>query len=136
MLKKLAAEKWIQAKSTSEKGRKKVLYTLTAKGEKRLAAWLEIPPAEGPRREELILKLFFGSKTRIPVLIRHLEARRNAAKAIADQYAGWLNMLKAQNESYTPFQIITLRGGVAMSKAFVEWADESLATLRQMQSGK
>jgi PadR family transcriptional regulator, regulatory protein AphA len=136
VLKKLTAEKLIQAKSISEKGRKKILYTLTAKGGKRLAAWLEIPPVEGPRREELILKLFFGSKTRIPVLIRHLEARRNAAKAIADQYAGGLNMLQTQGESYTPFHIITLRGGIAMSKAFVEWADESLAELNRMRRSR
>ena len=29
-----------------------------------------------------------------------------------------------------------LRGGVAMGKAFVQWADESLATLKQMRSAK
>ncbi len=53
-----------------------------------------------------------------------------------EQYAGWLKDLEKQKESYTPFQLITLRGGVAMSKGFVQWADESLKTLSQMKRAK
>jgi DNA-binding PadR family transcriptional regulator len=136
VLKQLAAEKLIRARATTENGRKKILYAITAKGEKRLAAWLEEPPEEGPKREELILKLFFGSKTKIPVLIGHLQTRRDRAQAIVDQYSGWLKIIQGQRESYTPFQTMTLRGGIAMAKAFIQWADESLATLSRMKGTK
>jgi DNA-binding PadR family transcriptional regulator len=136
VLKRLAADKLIRARALRQDGRRKVLYTITAKGEAYLATWLQRPPEDGPRRDELILKLFFGSKMEIPVLVRHLQARRDQAQAMADQYSGWLGMVGAQKQTYTPFQLMTLRGGIVMSKAFVEWADESLATLRRMEKGK
>jgi DNA-binding PadR family transcriptional regulator len=135
VLKRLAAEKLIRPRTIGN-GRKKIVYAITAKGEAQLAAWLQPTPEDTPIRDELVLKLFFGSKTDLPVLVRHLQARRDRAKAMADQYSAWLPMIETQKETYTPFQLMTLRGGIALSKAFVEWADESLATLRRMERGK
>jgi PadR family transcriptional regulator AphA len=136
VLRRLASEKLIRARATRETGRKRILYAITAKGEKRLRSWLENPPEPEKPRDELILKLFFGSKTEIPVLIRHLQAHRDRVKTASQQYAGWLKEVENQKESYTPFQVMTLRGGVAMSAAFVQWADESLLTLSRMKSPK
>jgi PadR family transcriptional regulator, regulatory protein AphA len=136
VLKQLTSDKLIRARADKENGRKRIVYTITAEGRKRLGAWLEKPPERGPHRDELILKLFFGSLTEIPVLIRHLQGHRDRAKSMVKQYAAWLKQLDGENERYTPFQIITLRGGVAMGKAFVQWADESLATLTRMRSAK
>jgi DNA-binding PadR family transcriptional regulator len=136
VLKRLAAEGMIRARAIKESGRKKIVYAITPLGEKRLGAWLAEPPEEGPRREELVLKLLFGSKTKASVLIRHLQARRNKAKAMLDQLAGCLKLVEGQNESYTPFQAMTIRGGIAMCKALVQWADESLATLKHLKGAK
>lgn len=136
VLKQLASDKLIRARVTKASGRKRIVYTITAEGKKRVGAWLEKPPERGPHRDELILKLFFGSMTEIPVLIQHLQGHRDRAKSMVEQYAGWLKQLEGQNEGYTAFQVMTLRGGVAMGKAFVQWADESLATLSRMRSAK
>ena len=136
VLKKMTSEKLIRARAINEDDRKKIVYTITAKGEKHLKNWLEKPPEEGARRDELILKLFFGSKTEIPILIRHLKERRDRAKSMFEQYSGGLEMLKDQKNSYTPFQLMTLRGGIAMAKTFVEWADKSLLTLYKMRNTK
>ena len=136
VLKRLAAERLIRTRVVKEDRRKKIVYTITAIGRKRLGSWMELSPRPGPHRDELILKLFFGSMTEIPVLIQHLTEYRDRLKAMHDQYAGWLKQVEGQKEGYTPYQVITLRGGVAMSKGFVQWADESLKTLRQMKAAK
>jgi DNA-binding PadR family transcriptional regulator len=136
VLKRLAAEKLIRARVVKKDRRNRIVYTLTAKGRKRLGSWMELPPRPGPQRDELILKLFFGSMTETPVLIQHLTVYRDRLKAMHDQYAGWLKQAEGQNEGYTPYQVITLKGGIVMSKCFVQWADESLKTLRQMKAAK
>lgn len=133
VLKLLTAEKLIQAQAAQETSRKRILYSITPKGAKQLKAWLaEAPEPERPR-EELILKIFFGSESDIPHLIGHLQERRSRANAAGEQYTQWLKIARKQNESYTPFQIMTLRAGVIMSRAFVQWADQSLLTLNQMR---
>jgi PadR family transcriptional regulator, regulatory protein AphA len=136
VLKQMAAAKLITARAIRENGRKRTVYTITARGRKSLGAWLERPPEQGPMRDELILKLFFGDQTDVPVLIRHLQGYRDRLKAAHEQYATWLKQAEGQNEAYTAYQIMTLRGGIAMCEAFVQWADESLATLSQMRSAK
>ncbi len=137
VLKQLASEKLIRAMAGGEGGRRKVLYKITAKGERMLREWLSKPPEEGPMRDELVLKLFFGSKTEVPVLIRHLQGRRDRWSAGVQQLSGWLKLVEGQKaESYTPFQLITLRGGLALCEGFVKWADESIATLNRMGSEK
>jgi DNA-binding PadR family transcriptional regulator len=136
VLKKMTSGGLIAARDSSEGGRKKTVYTITAKGRKSLAAWMERPPEEGPKRDELLLKLIFGSQTHPSVLIRHLEAQRDRVKAASAPFAGWLKQLESQHEPNTVFQIITLRGGIALCGAFVQWADESLAALNKMKGSK
>jgi len=136
ILKRLSSQKLIKARKEKENGRGRILYSMTPKGEEQLRAWLKQPPEPGKPRDELVLKLFFGSKTEIPVLIRHLRRHRDRAKAAAQQYAGWLKEIEGQNEPFTPFQLMTLRGGVMMTSTFAQWADESLATLEKMVAAK
>ena len=86
-------------------------------------------------RDELILKLFFGSETEIPVLIGHLQAHRAAAQAGLAACEGWQKEVGKQRTKYSPFSLLTLRAGVALSEANLRWADESIAMLRQMEAG-
>jgi PadR family transcriptional regulator AphA len=134
VLKQLAAQELIRAQAPKGKGRKKISYAITPKGQASLRAWLATPPELGKPRDELILKLFFGSETEIPVLIGHLQAHRNAAKAMLAECAFWQKEARKQQTKYTAFSLITLRAGVALSEASLAWAEESIATLRKMQS--
>jgi len=136
VLKRLSQDKLIRARATEGAGRKRILYSITPQGEKQLQSWLAKTPEPGKPRDELILKLFFGSETEVPVLIRHLQAQRERAHAASEQYAEWLKKVEIQKLPYTPFQVMTLRAGVTMSAAFVEWADESLVTLKRMKTGR
>jgi PadR family transcriptional regulator AphA len=136
VLKQMTVDKLINTRTIKDSGRKRTVHTITAKGRKSLRSWMENPPEMGPRRDELILKLFFGSQTSVPVLVRHLQEHRDRLQAVSEQYASWLKQAEGQNEQYTPYQIITLRGGIAMSSAFVQWADETIRTLGRMKRTK
>jgi DNA-binding PadR family transcriptional regulator len=136
VLKQMTTDKLIRPRTIKGSGRNKVVYTITARGKKDLQLWMEKPPETGSVRDELILKLFLGNQTGVPVLVRHLQGYRDRQKATSEQYEAWLKQAESQNEEHTPYQLITLRGGIAMSKALVQWADESLETLRRMKGAK
>jgi PadR family transcriptional regulator, regulatory protein AphA len=136
VLKQMAVDKLITTRTIKDSGRKRTVHAITAKGRKSLRSWMENPPEMGPRRDELILKLFFGSQTSNSVLIGHLQGHRDRLNAVSEQYSLWLKQAEGQDEEYTPYQIMTLRGGIAMSRAFVHWADESIKTLSRIKRAK
>src|SRR2546423_13134340 len=63
VLKQLASDQLIRPHEKLENGRKKILYAITPKGKAQLQSWLKTPVETGKPRNELILKLFFGSET-------------------------------------------------------------------------
>ncbi len=111
-------------------------YAITSQGRKHLAAWLKKPPEPGPRRDELILKIFFGSQTDPETLIGHLKRHRDQVQAMMDQNRHWLVEARNATEPCSPYPLLTLRGGLAVGEAFVKWADETLAELSRMRKGK
>ena len=135
VLKLLAAQELIRPETRPAKARKTIRYAITPKGQASLRAWLAIPPEVARPRDELILKLFFGSETEIPVLIGHLRAHRAAAQAALAECEAWQTEVGKQRTKYSPFSLLTLRAGIALSEASLKWTDESIATLRQMESG-
>src|SRR5947208_216609 len=82
VLKRLAADKLVRAREHKVGGRAKTLYAITAAGRKHLRGWLDAPVEVGKPRDELILKLFFGSEADIPALIRQVTVRRDHAEAL------------------------------------------------------
>jgi PadR family transcriptional regulator, regulatory protein AphA len=134
VLKRLAAQDLIRPQAKKEKGRKKICYSITPKGEASLRSWLAVPPELGKPRDELILKLFFGSQTEIPVLIGHLQAHRATAQAMLAECLFWQKETKKQPAKHTPFTLITLRAGIALSETSLRWAEESIATLQQLET--
>lgn len=132
VLKQLAAEKLIRPVVKKETGREKILYAITPTGRARLRSWLETPVEASKPRNELILKLFFGGETDVAVLIRHLEVHREGASAALDQCLQWQKEATAQSGHDGPFQLITIRAGIAQCEASLRWAEESLQTLHAM----
>jgi PadR family transcriptional regulator AphA len=137
VLKRLAAEKKISAHAAGTDGRRRrVEYTIAAKGRKSLGEWLKKPPEPAPQRDALTLKLFFGSETTVNVSIRHLEEHRDRLKAMGAQYAAWLKTVAGGHERYTPYQRLTLMEGIAMCAAVSKWADASIQTLRKLEKSR
>ena len=132
VLKQLTSEKLIRALGETKNARRKTLYAITPKGKARLQQWLEAPVEIGKPRDELILKLFFGSETEMPVLIRHLEAQRDRTKATLSQCVHWQKEVAKQRTPYSALILITLRAGAAFCETALNWAEDSIITLRQM----
>jgi len=136
VLKRLAAEKKITAHAAGTNGRRRVEYTIAAKGRKSLGEWLEKPPEPAPHRDALTLKLFFGSETTVSVSIRHLEDHRDRLKAMGAQYAAWLKTVTGGQERYTLYQRLTLMEGIAMCATVSNWAEASIQTLRKLEKSR
>ena len=135
-LRRMAAERLVAAHVTPTGGRRKVTYTITARGRKHLAAWLKKTPEPGPKRDELTLKIFFGSQTDAGTLIGHLKKQRDHVQALMDQNRHWLIEADNARDPCSPYPLMTLRGGLAMGEAFVTWADETIVELAQLRKGK
>jgi PadR family transcriptional regulator AphA len=131
-LKRLASSGLIKVRSDSKKGRRKKLYAITPKGRERLRVWLAAPVEIGKPRDELILKLFFGSEAELPALISHLEGHRDRAKAGLAQCRQWEKEGSVNPDRYRPFVNLTIRGGIVLSEATLRWAEESLEILAAM----
>src|ERR1700691_4128902 len=62
-LKKLEAQELVTAKTERQKGKPdRNIYSITPKGRERVALWLALPPQPEVPRNEMLLKLFFGSQ--------------------------------------------------------------------------
>jgi DNA-binding PadR family transcriptional regulator len=135
-LESLLADGSIRAPARGKSGRRKNLYAITAKGREQLKSWLAAPVELGKPRDELILKLFFGSETEVPVLVRHIDGHRQRAQTILQQCRQWEAESKANPTRYGPFLLITVRAGILLNEANLRWAEESLETLAAMRKGR
>jgi DNA-binding PadR family transcriptional regulator len=138
-LRQLTAKGLVEKKTERQKGRPdRHVYSLTAKGKERLKQWLIMPPADAVPRNELLLKLFFGSHAPIDVSrdnVRALIARQEAALKI---YAGIRSELKKSKaeDPQLPFWLMTLSYGSHYSEAMVQWGRETLKQLDAMESSE
>jgi hypothetical protein len=62
-------------------------------------------------------------------LISHVERRRDAAAVELSEYREIEKRIKGKEENY--FGYVTLRWGLAQSRAWIRWADEILRELEE-----
>jgi PadR family transcriptional regulator AphA len=131
-LTKLYNKGFVNVEETGKAGRK--VYSLTPLGKQRLQAWLEQMPQPRKPRNEMLLKLFFGS-------MGEAETAREQVMATRERFAADLlrfvvmepELMKAQQANAgLPFYLMTLRYGIAEARAVVQWADETLLVLNEM----
>jgi len=132
-LQRLLDEGSISRRVAPGKGRPdRHVYRITAKGRKRLAAWLAADTDPEPVRSELLLKLFFGPlagpaihERQIGTLLQHQKQRLRAFKEVER------GILKEHETSpFHPYWYATLQFGVHVTRARVRWCRETLAWLR------
>lgn len=134
-LRRLLSSGLIEVRSEAKKGRRKRLYGITSRGRERLRAWLALPVEIGRPRDELILKLFFGSETDAAVLAAHLEGHRARTRAMLDQCRMWERQNEQNPEPMRPFVRMTTRAGIALGEASLRWAEESLRIVASLPGG-
>ncbi|HWE84581.1 MAG TPA: PadR family transcriptional regulator [Terracidiphilus sp.] len=143
-LKQLAAKKLIKPGSDSGKplsraknlrrdgGRKRrQTWRITAAGRSILRDWLAAPFQNDPPRNEFLLKLFFGAEANPEVSVAHireLEQRNLQALRAMEQIEAIAPTVNAA-EPGLKYWMLTLRLGMAITRAALEWGRQALAEL-------
>lgn len=135
-LRRLVAAGLIDVRSDSKKGRRTKRYGITPKGRAHLRTWLAAPVELTKPRDEMILKLFFGSEAEPADLIRHLEAHRDRAQAMFERCRAWQKESASDRGPYRPYVDLTLHAGLALSQASLRWAEESIGAVAALSSSK
>ena len=104
----------------------KQLYRVTPKGERAFRAWLESD--EPTELEPFLLKVFFGRLLPPDRLVEHVERHRRQAAELLAEYRTIERRLEGCDDAY--WSHLTLRFGIARTRARVRWADEVLRELR------
>jgi len=129
-LKQLSAEGLIKAGGKPGK-QKRQAYRITPAGRAVLRDWLAAPFQNDPPRNEFLLKLFFGAEADPSVAIEHIREleRRNLQSLRAMEEIEVLAPKVNAGEPGLKYWMLTLRLGLAMNRAALEWGKEALAEL-------
>jgi DNA-binding PadR family transcriptional regulator len=134
-LKKLAAAGFVSAKEEKQQGKpRRHIYSITQKGREQLTAWLGRPPQPEVPRNEMLLKLFFGSQVPAAILIAYVERMVVEHRALLEKLTRIEReeIAEQRHRPEAPFWRMTARYGQFEMKAHLRWAEETLATLRQL----
>ncbi len=138
-LKRLEEEGFVTVERQPQDGKpERKVYAITGAGREALAAWLSAPTEPSGHRNELLLKLFFGSQAPLAVSLELLEHYRAEQEALLETYReieAWLKTARADHPD-APFELLTLSYGRHEAEALVRWCDESLASLKRLEASK
>jgi PadR family transcriptional regulator, regulatory protein AphA len=135
MLKSLVAERLVTKTVKKQAGRPdRHVYTLTAGGRKELHTWLTGRVMPTVERNELLLKLFFGEENSIPVNVKHIEEYRKIQTELHEAVTTIERTIRSQHTESpdAPYWLMTVNYGKKISKARLDWCDETLAKLNKM----
>jgi DNA-binding PadR family transcriptional regulator len=133
-LKRLEADGLVDRKTEKNPGKPdRNLYTITSKGRERLIAWLKVEPQPEIPRNEMLLKLFFGSQVPAAVLIPYIERMVETHRALLTKFTLTEREIDKQKQyPDTPYWKMTARFGQLEMEAHLIWAEETLKELRRL----
>ena len=134
-LKKLAVGGFVTSKTERQKGQPdRHIYSITRKGHDRLKKWLAVPPQPEIARNELLLKLFFGSQASPQILIGFLERMVESESAVLKELTRLEHEEIARNQHYpgAPYWKMAARFGQLELEAHLRWGEETLNELRNI----
>ena len=108
------------------------VYTITDLGRDELHRWLAQPPEPHKERVELLLKLFHGWEVGPAIMIEHVKQMRAEHEALLERYAHYDAAMAHGDDPPTPYWLMTVSCGQHMSKAYIEWCDETIAKLERL----
>ena len=140
-LKKLEQQGLIRkARTADAKGNDRIVYAITATGRKKLQQWLAKPAEPLAERNELLLKLFFGSQLDHSGIRRHLQRHHEMGEATLKVYADVEKDIAAYKDKSPdyPFWRMTLDYGIERTKMELKWvksANEILDSIAKKKTG-
>ena len=135
-LKKLAAAGFVSSQEEIQKGRpSRYIYSITQKGRDELRKWLGIAPQPEVPRNEMLLKLFFGSQAPASALIAYVERMALEHRALLEKFAHFEReeMAEHKHRPEAPYWLMAARFGQLEMEAHLRWAEETLAKLRKLE---
>ncbi len=116
-------------------GRPKQSYGLTRRGREVLAEWLSEPPVPRKDRNELLLKVFFGTQGDLGAIIGHVGERMANVQQDLKRYASIREGLEGDKAEHADAALwrLTVRYGELERKAQLAWCREALKILRTQQ---
>lgn len=120
-----------KARTADAKGTDRIIYAITANGRKKLQQWLAKPAEPLAERNELLLKLFFGSQLDAEGMRRHLQRHRETAEATLKEYAGVEHDIASYRDKSPdyPFWRMTLDYGIQRTKMELQWVKSACEIL-------
>ncbi len=112
------------------------VYRLTPDGRARLKQWLAEPCGVQVKREELLLKLFFGDRAPRGAMRAAVEERRELLLEDLKRYAEIRKGIAAAagKHAAAPYWMMTLEYGIAEATAVLGWCERTLAELDRMEA--
>ncbi len=108
------------------------VYTITEAGRRELRRWLSRPVEHDVGRVEILLKLFFGWQLPLEENLRKVEDFRELQRGRLARYEGIERWLKTEHAHHPglPYWLMTLSYGRHVSRALLDWCDETVDGLR------
>jgi PadR family transcriptional regulator AphA len=138
-LKKLSDEGLVTLREHQPEGQRlRKEYRITDAGKARLREWLAEPCGQQVRREELLLKLFFGEKAPKGAMRAAVEQRLAIATR---ELAGYVPIekelaAKVPTHSAAPYWVMTLEFGKAHALATKNWCEQTLRGLDRLEKSR
>jgi len=133
MLKALERDGLVTSRSEFVGKRERKIFEITASGKKYFLTWMALPAEKENNRSELLLKLFFGATTTQEENIKQLVMRRGQAqetKRIFRRIAEQTLSQVSDEHPHKQFWSMTLRYGLKLAEAELEWLDECINILK------
>ena len=134
---KMEGKGWVAYELEPQDGKPdKKTYAITDSGRAELQRWYVEPTEPTPIREDLLVKVLGGAHMPNDILIRELQRRRQMH---LDQMLAYQAM-EAQHQSCSQpsvqerYRYLTLRRGLRYEQDWIDWCDEVLAVLPQMNA--
>jgi DNA-binding PadR family transcriptional regulator len=129
-LQRLTSAGLISSAADPKSTRRRARYRITAAGKRALHAWLERPAPQERVRNELLLKVFFGSGVGDSVTLTHLQRAAERWREDVALFAETQSELLADpGAPDLVYSIITLRHGRWVRAARRRWAEEAIELL-------
>ena len=132
-LKSMVKDGLVTVEDKSGGARAKKIYRLTDAGERRLRRWLGLPVKAQVRRNELLLKVFFGDQALRGAIAAQVVAERERCEAEVEKFEAAVMRMEAEHARHPamPYWRMTARCGILHAKATIAWCDETFAELEK-----
>ncbi|WP_417317819.1 PadR family transcriptional regulator [Emcibacter sp.] len=136
MLKKLEEDELaVKFEDDTPSSRRRQRYAITDKGRRELARWIEEDADYRGFRNELLLKLFFGSTVDTAISIHHLQDFIAHEQNRLEMFEGFHATLPRDPGEMTPsvaFLAATLNYGLSGTQHNIQWAEETIELLKNV----